>query len=90
MQQEEVEYLKVVVDVVVGLVVVVDIIVVVDLVVAAGVEVVREVVVVSEWGPDGVVLPKTLSQDERSCGGPGPAATAKATAHAKAVAKAAP
>ena len=48
MQQEEVEYLKVVVDVVVGLVVVVDIIVVVDLVVVAGVEVVREVVVVSD------------------------------------------
>ena len=48
MQQEEVEYLNVVVDVVVGLVVVVDFIVVVDLVVAAGVEVVREVVVVSD------------------------------------------
>ena len=47
MQQEEVEYLNVVVDVVVGLVVVVDFIVVVDLVVVAVVVVVLEVVIVT-------------------------------------------
>ena len=47
MQQEEVEYLNVVVDVAVGLVVVVDFRVVVDLVVVAVVVVVREVVIVT-------------------------------------------